>query len=218
MHDIHYRDNGNGKVEIRYADKESSKRNEINLNGGVTSRDLTCTIVSDYDRQRARERSQKLKEEGTTVRERLAKTRKHMTSTKLTIDGRHYHIDKYVYKHVLNRRNVDDEKKVAIRKKEGFEYAKLCYKADKALNRNPFDNVKEWRSISDIKAYLGPLKIKDKDPAWSSNRPQFEILFMQWTDRRRNQLVMEEDVMNKFSEWVREDETKNKKQDKGKSI
>ena len=152
------------------------------------------------------------------VKESLAKIKKHLTSTKLTINGQHYHMDKHVYKHALNRRNLDDKKKNKLRKKDEFEYAVLCYKADKALQRNPFPDVKRWRNYNDIKAYLGPLKNKMIDPTWPSRRDEMENLFMQWTDRRRFQLVLERDMMNKFCEWISQDKTKNTTKKQGKSI
>ena len=182
--------------------------NNINLQGGLTSKNVTSIIVSDYDRQLARERSQKLKEEGLTVKDRLSKIRKHLTSTKLTIDGRHYHMDKYVYQHAKNRQDEDEVKKQVKRRKFELEYAILCYKADRARECNPSDNVKDWRKAADIKDYLGPLKVKNVDPAWPTQRPQFEILYSQWSNRRRIQLVMERCVMNKFNEWVRSKNSK----------
>ena len=212
LHNYHYKDHGNGQVTIRHAREDNINYEKINLNGGATSKNVTCTIVSDYDRQRARERSQKLKEEGTVLKERLAKIKKHMTSTKLTIEGRHYHMDKAVYNHAKSRRDDEDMIDRKKRRKEEFEYMIMCYKADRARERNIFNNPKDWKNYNDIKTYLAPLKIKHVDPAWPSKREEIDSLFFQWSERRRKQLVMESCVLDKFSQWVRDAKTKNAKE------
>ena len=209
LHNYHYKVQGNGAVSIVHAREDDINYREINLDGGATSKHVTCTIVSDYDRQKARERSQKLKQEGTTLKGRLAKIRKHMTSTKLTIEGRHYHMDKAVYDHAKSRRDDEDIVDSKKRRKEEFEYMVMCYNADRARERNMSDNPKEWRNYNDIKSYLSPLKVKYVDLAWPSKREGIDILFLQWSQRRRKQLVMERCVLEKFSNWVRDDTTKN---------
>lgn len=209
LHNYHYKVQNNGHVSIKHAREDEIDYQKINLNGGATSKNVTSIIVSDYDRQRARERSQKLKDEGTTLKDRLAKIRKHMTSTKLTIDARHYHMDKAVYNHAKSRRDDEDIIDATKRRKEEFEYMVMCYKADKARARNKSNNPKEWRNYNDIKSYLAPFKVKHVDPAWPSKRDEIENLFLQWSERRRKQLVMERCVLERFSNWVREDKTKN---------
>ena len=217
LHNFHYRDSGNGKISIKHARENDVDYSAINLQGGATSMNVTSTIVSDYDRQVARERSQKLKEEGLTIKERLAKIKKHMTATKLTIDGRHYHMDRTVYQRAKMRRDDDDDKLIEARRKEDYEYAIACYKADRARERNPSNGVKSWRRSNDIKDFLSPLKVKGKDPAWPGNRAEMEILFLQWSNRRRYQLVMEQCVMEKVNNWVRNQQTKDATQNQGKT-
>ena len=78
--------------------------------------------MSDLDRQSARERIQKLKKEGTTIRQRLAKIKKHITSTTMTIDARHYHFDHNIWtmgkiEKIMNRkrsRNHDRRRSLNI--------------------------------------------------------------------------------------------------------
>lgn len=82
-------------VQYRTEDKNN------NLEGGATSRNVTCCIVSDYDRQIARECSQQLKTVGTTVKQRLVKLKKHLTASKLTLEVRQYHLDQNVYDNTL---------------------------------------------------------------------------------------------------------------------
>ena len=68
-----YRDEGNGMVKMVQGKSCDHSDFKINLDGGATSRRVSSTIMSDYDRQKARERVQKMKDEGTTIRERLGK-------------------------------------------------------------------------------------------------------------------------------------------------
>ena len=209
--DIEYRDQGNGMISIVQASNVDQDR-KINMEGGATSRRVANTIMSDLDRQRARERNQKLKEEGKTLRERLDKIKKHLTAATLTIGGRHYHMDDTVLDKVLDRQKHDDDKEIEKMRKEHLEHAINCYKDEMALRKNPFDDVKKWACFADIKNYLKPLK-QNGDPAWPTSRDDIEILYIQWSERRRVQIVLEQCVMIKFDEWLE----KQKKNSKGKA-
>ena len=70
--------------------KEYSK---INLDSGCASRYITSTIVADSDRQTAREKSQRLKEEGKILKQRLSTIKAFMTSTKKNIEACKYHLN-----------------------------------------------------------------------------------------------------------------------------
>ena len=223
LHNIYYQDYGNANVEIRHIDEESSDYSKINLDGGATSRYVTSTIVTDDDRQLARERAQKLKEEGKTLRERLEKIKKFMTSTKMTIEAREYHLNQTIYEYVKNRLEEKDRKLGQLRMKEELDYVIKCYKADKAKLRNPTDDVSKWTNRSDIKLYLDPLKRKIGDDAWPKSRNEMESLYMKLINRSRYQYVLDESVMIEFIEWVRAEENgehkkkrKKKKELKGK--
>ena len=205
---IQYRVDGKNKVRIVNDFQDNDEYSKINLQGGATSRNVTCCIVSDYDRQIARERSQQMKTVGTTVKQRLAKLKKHITATKLTLEVRQYHLDKNVCQHTRKQYDDQQAKLGELRRKEEFEYLVKCYNAKIAISRNNTSNVKEWRSMADIKTYLQPLKIKDKDPKWPSNRSGFEQLFVQWSGRRWRQLVLEKCVLDAFAEWLCEEEIK----------
>ena len=201
LHNIHYRDSGKGIVTLVHAsDADNSNENIINLDGGATSRHVSCTIMSDYDRQKARERIQKMKEEGTTVRQRLAKLKKHITLTSMTIDARHYHLDGHILEHGYEKKEYESNKKVEARRKKELEYVIKCYRADLAKARNPSPNAKEWRSFDDIKAYLQPLK-KEKEENWPTNRTTMEGFYVQCFGRGRINLVLEEEVMNEWEQW-----------------
>ena len=81
LHPIHYRDTNSANVEICHEDEYDLEYSRINLNGGCTSRYVTETIVTDNDRQLAGERSQKLEEEGKTLKQRLSSIKTFMTLT-----------------------------------------------------------------------------------------------------------------------------------------
>ena len=156
--------------------------------------------MSDLDRQRARERIQKLKEEGTTIRQRLAKIKKHITSTTMTIDARHYHFDHNILDHGKNWKNHEQEKEQESRQKKELEYLIKCYKADKAKARNTSVDVRCWRSYDDIKSYLQPLK-KEKEETWPKGRKGMESLYLKCFGRERYILVLDELVMQQWHEW-----------------
>ena len=55
MHNIHYRDHGKGKVKIQHTREgdQSNGMEDINLDGGATSRYVSSTIMSNLDWQQA---------------------------------------------------------------------------------------------------------------------------------------------------------------------
>ena len=114
---VDYTDLGNGKVVMRHVCKEDQKLAAINLNGGITSQQVVSTIVTDHDRQVACEHSQKMKEEGKTVHQRLASIKKRLTLTSMTIMGRHYHMDGHVLNHALNLKGevIEKERLICLR-------------------------------------------------------------------------------------------------------
>ena len=213
LHNIYYQDYGNAKVEIRHIDEEKSDYSKINLDGGATSRYVTSTIVTDDDRQLARERAQKLKEEGKTLKQRLEMIKKFMTSTKMTIEAREYHLNQSIYEYVKNRIEEKDRKLGIQRMKDELDYAIKCYKADRAKSRNPTMDVSQWNSRSDIKSYLDPLKHKIGDEAWPKSRKDMESLYMKLNNRGRHQYVLDETVTRDFEEWVRAEENGEHKQE-----
>ena len=203
LHNIYYRENNKANIEICCVDEDDKGYDQINLNGGATSRYVTSTIVSDNDRQLARERIQKMKDEGKNLKERLAGIKKFMISTKMTIEAREYQLNQSIYEYVRDRLNEKDHQLGIQRKKEELEYVIKCYKADITRQRNPSSNIKDWSNSTDIKTYLDPLKKKYGDEAWPKSRAGMERLFNILIDRGRYHYVLDEDVMVKFDEWVR---------------
>lgn len=64
LHNIQYKDEGDGTVAVWYVREDYAK---INLEGGTTSYNVTDIIMSDRDRQVSRERSKRSKKEGKTL-------------------------------------------------------------------------------------------------------------------------------------------------------
>ena len=64
--------------------------------------------MTELDRQQARERNQRLREEGTTARQRIMSIMKRLTAGKLTTEGRHYHLDHNVLEFVRRRELHND--------------------------------------------------------------------------------------------------------------
>ena len=87
LHSICHRDSGKGISELHHANKEYELYSKINLNGGCTSRYVTSTVVSDNNRHLACERSQKLKQEGNTLKACLLAIKAFMTLTKMNIEA-----------------------------------------------------------------------------------------------------------------------------------
>ena len=163
------------------------------------------TILTEQDRQIARERAQKMKDEGTTMRERLDKVKKHITSTIMTIDLRNYHINETILGIGLNKLQEDEDKVLETRRKKELDYKIISYKADLAKKRNPTDDVNKWKNKDDVKAYLAPLKDEIKEN-WPTNRAGMNQFYMKCWGRGRINLVLEEVVMAEWEKWLENEE------------
>ena len=94
----------------------------------MTAQYLSNTILSSADRQNARARNQKLKEEGTTAVERMGEINRKLTAAKMTLDLRKFHFDLTI-KDTVERVDVMRKSSKDVRMK--LQYLKLCHKADK---------------------------------------------------------------------------------------
>ena len=134
LHNIEYLEK-NGKVRLACRSSSSNENIDLNFNDGITAQYVSSTILTESDRQIARERSQKMKEEGTTLKERLSKITRTLTAGKMIIDARNYGLSKTIRDHVLDIYNAKKlEEKSKIQRIE-LAYMKLCYKADKVLEK-----------------------------------------------------------------------------------
>ena len=106
-------------------------------------------------------------------------------------------MDKSVYKRALREKNEDDIKIIELEGKKNMNMQSLVIKQIGLGNKIQLMILRNGRNIEILKDYLTPLKDKNKDLAWSSQRPQLESLFLQWSDRQRLQLVMEQFAVDK---------------------
>ena len=106
-------------------------------------------------------------------------------------------MDKSVYKCALREKNEDDIKIIELEGKKNMNMQSLVIKQIGLGNKIQLMILRNGRNIEILKDYLAPLKDKNKDLAWSSQRPQLESLFLQWSDRQRLQLVMEQFAVDK---------------------
>ena len=129
LHNIFFKEHRSGRVTHRQADEDEEDYGKINFEGGAASQNESLLIMTDSNCQRASERSQKLEEEGKSLKERMDNIKKFMTATKLTIDVCQYHLNETVHDHTRNK--VEEKGGIVNtkKKKEEVGYAMKCYKA-----------------------------------------------------------------------------------------
>ena len=159
LHNVEYNEN-EGTVKLVCRSANSYDNVGINFNNGATAQYVSSTILTESDRQVARQRIQRQKEEGTTLKERLSKITRMMTAGKMTIEARNYGLSKTIRDHVVDINNSKKSNELAKKRRMKLNYMKLCYRADMAKEKNGIDSdVLTWRSKGDILAYLKPLKL-----------------------------------------------------------
>ena len=198
LHSVKYVED-KGEVKL-----ECTKRDENNLNfqGGATSQYVACNIMSEVDRQEAREHNFKRKIEGTTAVERLNKITKRITSGKLTLDVRQSHLDINVMNSVKRNAIATKNAETAKRHRIEFNYLKLCFNADQVIAKNGNTDVLTWKSKAQIQAYLKPLR-NTKDSKMPEDRDALIKRYNSWKYRGRKDLTQDEDVLAMFENWKR---------------
>ena len=182
---------------------------KLNFNGGAMASHVANSIMAEYDREEARERNKVLKQRGKSTSERIASITKKMTAGKLVVEGGCFHLNEDVLDQAMKRQLEAQKKLDDNRKRDEAKYMIDCYKADRAMARNDTLDVSKWRSISDIRDYLRPLRRKD-DTAMPLKRDGLETRFFQWSHRGRLQAVYEQDVHVMFEEWLEAQNAKTK--------
>ena len=196
---------------IRYERNEINQNNNyINFTSGVTARHVAGMIMTEVDRQEARQRNQAMRQTGTTAREQLMNITRRLTAGRLTIEGRHYHLDKNVLEFVQRRELQLQTDQLEKRRKEDLNYLKLCYKADEAIMNQKSCNVLKWTNKEDIVAFICPLKVKG-DKAMPTARKEIELQYLQWRNRQRLCVVPDVIVFCRFGEWKTEYENRKKR-------
>lgn len=73
------------------------KATDLNFKDDIVAKHVANTIISEFDREQARERIKKLKTEGKSVRDRIMGISKRMAAGKLVLDGGSFILDNTVY-------------------------------------------------------------------------------------------------------------------------
>ena len=86
------------------------------------------------------------------------------------------------------------------KQKEELEYMKLCFKADRVLEKYQTDDVAKWKRKEDIVTYLKPLK-KDGDEAMPKSRKGVEKRYSIWKHREHKVVDTDDDLLKQFEFW-----------------
>ena len=198
----------NGIVSFVVGSIESTDK-KFNFNGGAIALHVANLIMAENDREEARERNKQLKQQGKTTSEQIALITKKMTAGKLVVEGGSFHLNEDVLKQALKRELELQKKQDDNRKQDEAKYYIDCYKADQALACNDTADMKKWKSSSDIRDYLCPLRHKD-DTEMPLRQEGLELRFLQWNNCRRVQSVYEKEVHDIFEEWLSKQNIKKK--------
>ena len=187
----------------------SDSNTKFNFTGGPIACHVANSIMNEVDREEARQRIKHMKQEGKTKAERIASITKRMTAGKLVVDGGSFHLNDYVLQQVQLKNDEIVKKAEDNRKRDELKFMIDCYKADEAIKRNNTPDVRKWKSASDIKDYLRPLRKKD-DTGMPSKRGDLELRFLQWSCRGRVQMVHNKEMYDEFQSWLDNEKTKKK--------
>ena len=206
MHDIEYV-HTNGIVTISSRSESDDTNTSLNFNKGITAQHVSNTIMTENDRQIARQRSQKLKKEGLIMNERLKKVKKKMTAGRMVLELRQYGLKGNILDQMreIDKKNKDED--IEKERRAELAYMKLCYRADKAIEKNGNEDVLKWRSKADMLAYLKPLKRTD-EPTLPSERGEIEAIFCLWKSRERKTISKDENVLKEYEFWKTEESNK----------
>lgn len=196
--------NDNGNIFLRNTVKTIDSRisAKLNFDGGVTARHVSNTIMTEVDRQTARERNQQARLEGTTAKDRLMAITKRLTSGKLTSEGRHYHMNTDVLEHISRTDNNSEEKLGEKRRKEDLRYLQSCYIADEVIEKHAGKPFTLWTNASDMIKYLRPLKHGRTEGKMPTKKPGLAIKYLQWSHRQRRQIVGDRIVTDQLRVWI----------------
>ena len=204
-----------GNVNMIKSTVQSFGDKSLNFQDGKTAQYVSTTILTESDCQVARQRSQKLKEEGSTLKHRISNLKNKITSTKMTIKLRQYGLKQNIRDHVRSISEAKIEKDTAKQQCKELAYLKNCYKADKVIEKHANEpNACKWKSKSDIITLLRPLK-EAGEPAFPKSREAIEALCVLWQNRKRKTTSSDENVLKLFHKWI-EDETSSSNKNRGK--
>lgn len=203
LHNVEYTET-NGKVELTC---RRNKEGNINFEGGATSQFVASNIMSEVDRQTARNRNLKLKSEGTTAIERLRKINKKITSGNLHLEGRQCMLDTNLMNELQRKQGIVDHNNLEKTRRSDLQYMKTCHNADEVVKKYGNCDLSKWTSKADMKTYLKPLK-QACDAKMPDDRYGLIQRFNEWKYRSRKRPTNDMTVLNEFETWLLEENTK----------
>ena len=205
----------NGTVTFGVKNNVDGNSNSLNFNSGPIATHVANSIMAEKDQEEAHEQNKLLKAEGRSIAERVSLITKKMTAGKLVLDAGSFYLDKNVLLQAKRRQLKIIEKENEAIKRDDLKYMIDCYKADMALARNDTMDIRKWKSVSDIIAYLQTLRGKN-NPGVPTKRIDAECRFYQWNSGCRVQIVHQRHTYEAFETWLsNENSKKNGKTVKG---
>ena len=197
-----YSEQSDETVTFKSAKIHDKDLNRLNVEKGALAQYVADTILCKVNQQKSREQVQKRKLEGDTKRNRILKIQKKLTTRKLVLDGRSYHLDHNVLQHVKRRRKQLETIKFEKQQKDELEYMKSCFKADRVLQKYGTDYVSKGKRKDDIVTYLKPLK-RDGDNAIPKSHKAVEERYLNWKMHELKEIAItnNDDLMKEFELW-----------------
>jgi hypothetical protein len=165
----------------------------LNFSGGMAHY-VSSVIMTEADRQSARDTAFKRKEQGQSLRDRVLSINHKMTAGKLVSQCRSHHLGVHVLEQAEARETLRKTNLKNKIKHDDFLYLKNCAKADVAikLNTHQSTNVSEWNR-DHIKDLIRPLKMPG-DKAMPTNKPE---LYQRYLETRHRERRVVDDVVRK---------------------
>ena len=196
-----YVEDSNGRVFLKSMKQCDVDGKPLNFSGGAMAQHVATTIISEFDRQKAREVLQQRKREGLSRRDRIMRIKKKLTAGKLVLDGGSHSLDRNVLDFVRRKRVETETVALAKRRKEDLEYMKSCIEADDIAKKYGDTHVSKWRRRDEIVTYIKPLK-RAGDAAMPSSRSGVEERYHEWKDRSRRDVHPDNEVMAEYNLWL----------------
>ena len=205
LHSVYYAEI-DGSVKLRCSKDVIAK---VNFEGGATAQYVASTVMSELDRQNARDRNLKLKVEGTTALERFQKISKRITSGKLHLDVRQSLLDNNLLGEVRRKCSESAQTKSVKKQKNDLQYMKTCHQADEAIKKYGKDNIDKWPNKAAIKLFLKPLK-QPSDSKMPDDREGLVERYKAWKHREREDISKEQSVLDEFEKWLKDEKDRGK--------
>ena len=138
-------------------DIQNNRCEDLNFNGGGMAVHCATVIMSEVDRQKAREINMKRKSNGDNMKEKLTLVKKKLTAGSLVSVCRKHHLDGDVFDYVKKQNEMKNEVEYNRKRRKDITYLLDCERSDKAKEKNKDKKIENW-NITDLKTYLKPMK------------------------------------------------------------